>query len=69
LALQRGRGFCSRVAGGTVGYIQTKQGTEGTGRGEGKRGQNPLQSIEKKITSRNRDGSGKSAAGKRGELK
>ncbi|KYQ51138.1 hypothetical protein ALC60_09786 [Trachymyrmex zeteki] len=48
LALQRGRGFCSRVAGGTVGYIQAKQGTEKQeGRKGRKRRQNPLQNIEK----------------------
>lgn len=32
-------GFCSRVAGGTVGYIQAKQGTGRTGR-EGSAGRN-----------------------------
>ncbi|KYM97680.1 hypothetical protein ALC62_11625 [Cyphomyrmex costatus] len=54
LALQRGRGFCSRVAGGTVGYIQAKQGTEKQeGRKGRKRRQNPLQNIEK-ISSQDR---------------
>lgn len=35
----RPAGFCSRVGGGTVGYIQTKQGTEGTRARGRKRGQ------------------------------
>lgn len=37
LALQRGQGFCSRVAGGTVGYIQAKHSARGTRREERKR--------------------------------
>lgn len=75
LALRRG--FCSRVAGGTVGYIQAKQGTERQGgKEEGREGrkrrQDPLQNIEK-ISSRDRGeratSAGAGARRKKAEIK
>lgn len=63
----RSGGFVRGFAGGTVGYIQAKQGTERQGGREGRKRQDPLQNIEK-ISSRDR-GERATSAGKESRIK